>query len=355
MGRRPKVAGLSSHAGTMSKTNSRSLALQTIDDAITWHVRINAGDVGEATWTEFTVWLQADDANRIALDCIEDLDREVTRLLPATSSMAAHAGSIAKSEIWKQVLQRFRPSRSVWAASAAALAASILLAVVFATSNNEQIEYVTHIGETKSVTLADGTRLDMNTATRIFVVNDGLGRHVLLEEGEAFFHVAKDSVHPFRVTVGDRDVSDVGTAFDLLRNEGVITVVVAEGKVAVSPRDDVKRVDELRLAQGDQLIRNEDNGATTVEHVEIARALAWRQGYLIYDKAPLSKVVSDLNRYFPSHISIENNDVASDRFSGALRVDNEDAVLHRLSQFLAVRAQHQADGSIVLRRPRNSD
>lgn len=327
---------------------------RSLDEAIAWHVRITSPDADELAWTEFVSWLEADSANRIAFDHVEDLHSELTTLASSLVPKAAQAKAKTSSEYLSDAWVRFWTLRSAWVTVGVALAASIILVLVYLTANPEPMEYATHIGETRTVILADGTKIDLNTATKILTVK-GSDRHVALEQGEALFHVARDPARSFIVTVGDRDVRDVGTAFNVLRNEGIITVVVAEGKVAVSPRDDVKEVDEVRLVQGDQLVRSEDNGATTVEHVDIARALAWRQGYLIYDKAPLSKVVSDLNRYFPSHISIENNEVASDRFSGVLRVDNEDAVLHRLSQFLAVRAHHQADGSIVLRRPRNSD
>jgi transmembrane sensor len=326
-----------------------------LDEAIAWHVRINSSDADETAWKEFASWLASDDANRIAFDHVEDFDSELTTLRPALAPMTAQAGVNAKSEYWMQTLRRIRPSRRVWMTGAAVLAASIVLVAALVTSGLKPIEYATRVGETRTVMLTGGTKIDMNTSTKILVASEGSGRQVVLAQGEALFHVAQDPAHPFMVTVGDRDVRDVGTVFNILRNEGVITVVVAEGKVAVSPHDRTQNIDEIRLAQGDQLVHSEENGTTTVEHVDIARALAWRDGYLIYDNAPLSKVVRDLNRYFPSHVILENNAVATRHFSGVLRMDNENAVLERISQFLPVSVQYHPNGDIVLRNDTNSD
>jgi transmembrane sensor len=322
---------------------AQEMSSQKLDEAIAWHVRVAAPDADETVWVDFTSWLEADAANRVAFDRVENLDSELTALSPALASMAAAAKS------------RFRPSRWVWSAGATALAASIVLAIVFVTGGPQPSEYVTQIGETRTVTLADGTRIELNTATKILLPSEGSGRHVVLEQGEALFHVVRDPAHPLVVTVGDRDVRDAGTVFNVLRNEGVITVVVAEGKVAVSPHEHIQNANEVRLAQGEQFVHSETDGSTTVERVDIAHALAWRDGYLIYDNAPLSKVVSDLNRYFPNHVTLENNAVAMRRFSGALRMDNEDAVLERISRFLPVSVQHHPDGHIVLRNAGNSD
>jgi transmembrane sensor len=323
---------------------AQEMSSQKLEEASAWHVRITASDANETIWADFTSWLEADEANRIAFDRIEDLDRELTASSPALASMAA-----AKAK------PRFRPSRWMWTAGATALAASIVLAIVFVTSGPLSREYVTQIGETRTVTMADGTKIDLNTATKILLPSEGSGRHVVLEQGEALFHVAHDHAHPFVVTVGDRDVHDVGTVFNVLRNEGTVTVVVVEGKVAISPHENIQNANEVRLGQGEQFVHSENNGGTTVERVNIAHALAWRDGYLIYDNAPLSKVVSDLNRYFPNRVTLENNAVAIRRFSGALRMDNEDAVLERISRFLPVSVQHRPDGHIVLRNAGNSD
>ena len=301
----------------------------TLDEAVEWHVRLTEAD--EKTWTEFTAWLEADPAHRIAFDRVEDIDRELEN--EAFSDI-----SDAEAPVFASPVRRFAP----WIA-AAGLAASFVLAFLFFNRAPAPIEYATRTGETRTVNLADGTQIHINTATVLRV--DG-PRHITLEKGEALFHVASDPGHPFVVTSGDRNIRDIGTVFDVLRSAGTVTVVVAEGRVGVSPRGNQSR--ELALQQGDRLVHSEATGATTVEKVDPDQALAWRHGYLVYRNAPLSVVVGDLNRYFAAPIALDPQ-AAKQRFTGVLRIDNQDAVLNRISQFLPIRVDRGRDGRIVLR------
>jgi transmembrane sensor len=211
------------------------------------------------------------------------------------------------------------------------------------------IEFVTRIGETKIATLSDGTEIDINTDTRIMVSLDRGFRRVTLDYGEALFHVAKDPVRPFIVTVGDRTVRDVGTVFNILHSNGVTTVTVAEGRVGVSPSFPANRHKEVVLLAGDQLVHADGTASATVEHVDPAEALAWRRGYLVYRNAPLSKVASDLGRYFTVPIRLNDNRVAAQKFTGVLRLDSESAVLRRITILLPVTIEYGPDGKITLR------
>jgi transmembrane sensor len=317
---------------------------QTLDRAISWHIRINAPDATEADWSEFTAWLEADPANRTAFDRVEDLDSDLESL-ELSEGQAASLSQIGGERA---------PVRSVraagaWIAGAALLAASLVVFYFLQGGDGATpTTYATRIGETKIVNLSDGTRIDLNTATSLSVQVDEAGRQVTLDRGEALFHVAKDPRHPFVVTVGERQVRVVGTVFDILRSDGAIAIVVAEGRVAVSPRAGDARGQESPLGPGDRLVLAEANGATTTERIDPAQALAWRQGYLIYRNAPLSKVVNDLNRYFPVPVILEG-DSASQRFTGVLRIDNQTAVLRRIAQFLPVTVEYRPDGKIGLR------
>jgi len=309
---------------------------QRLDDAIAWHVRLNSGDADEAIWAQFTAWLEANQANRAAYDRVEDMDIEID---------PAMLDEPALIEPWRA----HRARRRGWIAAAAVLAASLLIAVGIAnrTSQPSTTQYATRIGETKIIALADGSTVTLNTGTKIDAVMGRNTRGVMLERGEVLFHVTKDPAHPFVVIAGDRAVRVVGTVFDVLREAGIVTIVVAEGDVAVSQRSAGVGVVEIHLKPGQRAIGREGNPQETVEPVNLARALAWREGYLVYDNAPLSSVVNDLNRYFAVPIALADSGVAIYRFSGVLRIDNENAVVARITQFLPVRAE-RTGGGIVL-------
>ncbi|HUJ02152.1 MAG TPA: FecR domain-containing protein [Rhizomicrobium sp.] len=311
----------------MSEDNIANPSSRAIDEAIAWHLRL--GEADEKAWAEFTRWLEADAANRRAFDRIEDLDAELED--PALRNRAENR--ILPFTPPKRII-KFAP----WIA-AGAIAASVALAFVFLNPAPRGAEYATKIGETRVVMLSDGTRIDLNTATRLRAED----RHVTLLAGEALFHVKNDARNPFTVTAGSTTVRDIGTTFDILRSAKTLTVVVAEGRVGVS-----RAGHEVPLAAGDKLVRSETTGSTEIEKVDPQEALAWTKGYLVYRNAPLSAVVRDLNRYFPNQVMLDSR-AAGDRFTGVLRIDNQDAILERLSRFLPVRVEREKDGGIVLR------
>jgi transmembrane sensor len=321
----------------MTGSNSQEAASARLEEAIGWHIRLGDGDVGEADWEAFTRWLEADPGNRLAYDRVENLDLELEN--------PALADDVENEEA-RLVSFRRIAARPTWIAGAALLAASLIVFFMVHTEPAAPISYATRAGEMKPVMLADGTEIELNTATKILVDITGDYRRVTLAEGEAYFDVAKDARRPFSVRAGNRIVRDIGTKFDVLRTKSSIAVTVAEGRVSVAPRG--AKTGAISLVPGDRLLYSETADTTRVEHVDPAEALAWRQGYLIYHDAPLSKVVSDLNRYFPQPITLDAA-AAAQRFSGVLRVDDEKAVLKRISLLLPVRVEYGPGGSVALR------
>ena len=332
----------------MADTNPQDELPVGIDEAISWHLRVSADDVPDAVWSAFTAWLEADPANRAAFDRIEDFD--------ATLDLARRSSEAVDIETVGLAAFRPRPERGlrarsvrVWAGAAGGLlAASLIVALFVRPFPARAVEYATRIGETKTAMLSDGSRIDINTNSRLLVRVDASGRNVTLERGEALFHVAKDAKHPFVVSAGDRAVRVTGTIFDVLSSNGAITVVVSEGRVMVSPVGDGSERDAVALLPGDQLIHDEARDRTTLARINPADALAWREGYLIYRNAPLSKVVGDLNRYFPVPVALAGEPASAMRFSGVLRLDGESAVLRHISQFLPVTVGQGPAGTIVL-------
>ncbi len=325
-----------------------------MDDAIAWSVRLSAPDVSAKQLADFAAWLEADAANRLAFERVSAFENSLDDTVADYAEYATADEDMLPSAM-SSIPQRANiMSRRSWIAGGAALLAAC--AVLFVTLRNDNPDtsaiYATNVGEQKTVTLADGSTIELNTATTLVVAPDGVTRHVTLQRGEALFHVAKDSSHPFLVTVGDRQVRVVGTVFNVRRDDRNVTIVVAEGKVAVGPKDKSAtnaKAREQHLTAGDKLVYAGATGTTTIMHVDPARALAWHRGYLVYKNAPLAQVIADLNRYFPHPVSLEGAALQTQHFSGVLRIDSEAAVLRRLQQFLPLTVKKEADGRIILR------
>ena len=94
--------------------------------------------------------------------------------------------------------------------------------------------YETRIGEQNSITLVDGSVIQLNTDSHIQVNYEKNQRSIVLMAGEAHFEVAKDPSRPFVVKAGDGMVRAVGTAFTVRINPEALKVIVTEGKVALA-------------------------------------------------------------------------------------------------------------------------
>jgi transmembrane sensor len=328
----------------MTRASSRYDSGARLDEAIAWHIRVSADDATEALWEEFTAWLEADPANRAAFDQVEDFDTGL-ELPPGAAADALPLASVraARSD------ERHKRSGRLWLGVAAGLlAASFVIAVFTMPFGTDETEYATRIGEMRTVMLLDGSRVDINTDSRLRVQVDKAVRQVTLERGEALFSVARNEGRPFIVTAGDRKIRDVGTVFDVLSAGNAITVVVAEGRVAVSSTHDTSEREAVAISAGNMLTHSEVTGLTTVAQVDPADALAWRKGYLVYRNAPLSRIVGDLNRYYPARVGFADDKASVMRFSGVLRLDSETELLGHLSRFLPLSVTYGPGKTIIL-------
>jgi transmembrane sensor len=324
-----------------------------IDEAVEWHLRLSSSAAKEEDWLAFECWLASDSKNREAYDRVEmtwtELD-EAKRLEPKLrAALPEHARASVVVDLDSRRRQQPKSQASQWGRWAVAACVALLViapATYFAWPKS--VTYVTAKGETRNIVLADGTKIRLNSASRISVALGKTRREVEMYDAEASFDVAKNPSRPFFVTVGDRQVRVVGTDFNILHHAGQMTVTLRRGVIDVIPHDAPAAASTVRLVPGQQLVHREGQAASTVSTVEPETAYAWQDGHLIYHNELLSDVVSDLNRYFTVPI-LAGGDTAALRFSGVLAIDSEDAVVQRLETFLPVVAE-RSDSQITLHR-----
>jgi transmembrane sensor len=243
-----------------------------------------------------------------------DLEAAVRQWLQASPSNA-RAFELA-TEVWDDAanLRRLVPlgmSRSVRRIHVSiALAATVLmvLAVVAVLALYLYPDGVrTGVGEQRTVTLEDGSRVYLNTATHIIVHYDSRSRRVELETGEALFDVAKAFDRPFIVTAGDREVLALGTSFVVRRDNQRLAVTLVEGKVRVNEKFTLTPGQRLTLTPG---------GAARLDMPSIEKATAWRRGQVILDDTPLVSAVAEMNRYSPVKLVVEQPEAGNLLISG---------------------------------------
>lgn len=317
------------------------------EEAAAWVVRVQSDAATEADWLALETWLSASVARR---EAFEEAERLWWEFGDRAGNLRALTGTATEPAVVDLNAHRARrrPARQ-WAPSAAvAASAALTLLIVWRTQpfGPPQQTYVTRIGERHQIALADGSVVELNSGSRLTTRVDRTHRRVTLDRGEAIFDVAKDHDHPFVVAVGDQDVTVVGTEFDVLRDDGLISVTVDRGLVRVqSARED--RTPAVGLGPGEQLRHIEGEPISTLVHVPADDVLAWRSGYVVYNDRTLADITRDLNRYF--HVPIRaRGSTAQLRFSGTLKIDNEDSTVRTLQGFLPVSAVRTAN-EIVLR------
>ncbi|OYX33391.1 MAG: hypothetical protein B7Y99_07480 [Caulobacterales bacterium 32-69-10] len=315
-----------------------------LEQAADFLARLQGDDASDADLLAFETWLSASPENWAAYDRLELLSSEI-------DARAAEALEALRAPTVAPRSPRPRPARwSRWAVAGAMAAAAAVAAWIWLPGTVAPQVYEADRGQIREVALGEGTRITLNTQSKIEVAMERRARRVVMSEGEAAFDVAQDPRRPFLITVGDRTVTVVGTEFNIANRTGRLSVTVTRGVVEVSPLAG-EQGDVVRLVRSQRLLHDVGGAAQRVETVAAPEnAFSWKKRRLIYDDASLDQVVADLNRYFPRPVQLEG-DAKTLRFSGVLMVADEDAVLRRLEELLPVTVNSSAD-RVVLRRRR---
>jgi len=247
------------------------------EDARGWVIRLQDSAFGD--WDAFADWLERDPAHLAAYNAALETDQAMAALFTVPSEPVIEVEPVAT-----------RPSRRLFLISGGAVAAALAVVVGWTSldmGRGVRTEYATAAGERREVALADGSKMVLNGATRVALLDK---RHAELIQGEALFTVRHDAADPFIVKTGDVTLEDAGTVFNVVRDETGLRVSVAEGAVIYQPQ-----ADAVRLAPGDAL------SVTGGAKPEVTRTVAadvgsWRGGQLVYRNETLERVAADVSR-----------------------------------------------------------
>lgn len=213
--------------------------------------------------------------------------------------------------------------------AAAAIAAVLVLCVgagiAYWAQKTSVQQFQTAVGAQRSLQLADGTHVELNTDTVIHATMESGTRTVRLDRGQAYFEVVHDARHPFVVIAGNRRITDLGTKFSVLRDGDRVVVVVKEGQVRVDliGEDPASAPAAPVLAERNTVViaRDAETLVAVKSAQEIDNAMLWRSGLLFFSQEPLADVVEDINRYNARKIEVVGpaRDI---RIGGSFRRDN---------------------------------
>jgi len=359
------------------------------DEAVEWFIAFCEHEMSPRTCQAFDAWLKASPENvraylqvsafwesagglnaRRKLEIDELVRRAAAEVnvialdprAPATTAEAAvHSASIGRAAQSAALTTRSNRRRLTFAA-AALLLLSLGGAFALWQSLRDPV-YTTQVGEARTITLSDGSVVELNARSRLRIEYRRAYRRVALLGGQALFRVAKNAARPFIVVSGTTRVRAVGTEFDVYRKVSDTIVTVLEGQVAVtdSPAVDAFETTDAGRASGTastldphrsllragEQLRASPHALGTPTRANAALATAWTQGKLIFDSTPLSEVLDEVNRYNPKPLSIDDPKILLMHVSGTFATSDEARIVEFLSQRFGLVA-HESAQSIHL-------
>jgi transmembrane sensor len=303
-------------------------------EAAEWLTKLNRRGVSNEMLEAFYRW-RREPANAAAFARIEDVWQNAGSLEGDPEIAFAVRDVLAA----KAKPRFFWGRRMVLAGGLSAVAAGIAVGLW-----PRVLDYRTAVGEQRFVTLEDGSRIHLNTDSRIEVAFSGATRRVRLERGEAWFEVEHDAARPFVVGTDDAKVRAIGTSFAVRLYADGTRVVLATGRVEV--RDAAGSQTMLAPAQAVRISSGRLGGA---ESVDIASEAAWRSGHLSFNDIDLANAVSEVNRYSVHRIMLDAPGFATRKVNGLFAIGDEQAFVDAVSALFPLDAVTASDGSRRLR------
>jgi len=244
----------------------------------------------------------------------------------------------------------FAPRHSPLSVAAAACAAAVIAVVAWQALRRpvtppELQTYATTARQRINLRLGDGTRIVLAPESRLRVPAEfGAERRDVYVEGEAYFDVVHDSTRPFTVFAANASVRDIGTAFAVrgYAEDHAVRVVVREGKVAMSGAG--------LLGAGDVGHLTAEGRASVRHHANVAALLGWVEGKLVFEEAPLGRVLLDLRRWYGVQATAADPALAGLPFTGSLHDVSPAEAIAVVAATLGLEVRRRGAGVVLERR-----
>lgn len=335
------------------------------DAASLWIERLGEGLTPDEE-VELQTWLSEDPANQTLLE-------KMARLWDKMDSLSRLSALVPQPVVPVKSDHGFSVAHVAMAASIAL----IFTALLFWNSSRDaeiapqiaphvaqrpaEIFYETAIGEQQVHRLEDGTKITLNTGSRIGVRYSQDARLLHLESGEVHVEVAKDAERPLSVLAGGHIVQAIGTAFNIEIKPGrEIELVVTEGTVRIGEQlesidrglKDVEIVlprSATVLTAGQQLVTGDKTEvAEPISSDDIQVKLSWRQGNLIFRGESLAEATQEVERYTGVEFVFIDENLKQRSVSGFFKAGDVEGMLEALKENFDIEFQRETENRVLL-------
>ena len=322
----------------MSPVSSKPVSAHVLDAAIAWQLSLDSGAGSAVEREEFAKWHAAHEEHARAWLQLGMLDQRF--------SVASGPARVALLQSREGIRRRVRKLGSG--------IASVLLVIglgLFAGERYLPLDYWladqrTATGEQRTLRLADGTLINLNTHSALDVRFDEKQRRIVLQEGEILIETGHNDARPFIVETRDGQMRALGTRFLVKREDHGTRLSVLQSAVAARPET---LADEQILKEGQQVLMQRDGLGPLL--ALNPGSDAWTRGMLVVDNVRLEDLVRELDRYRPGHLGVDPA-VADLRITGSFPLHNTDLALSALLPTLPVQIeQHTPWWVTVIAKP----
>lgn len=296
--------------------------------AVEWLVALQGDPASERQRAEWARWRAADPQHEEAWQRIEALNGRIAALA------APGTAAIAQTALAPRAARRRRVGQAL---AVLCMGGGAAFGVQrHAPWRQWTADLRTGVGERRSLALADGTQLVLNTASAVDVRYGAGERRLRLLAGEIAVTTARDAAaRPFLVETDQGEAQALGTRFVVrAAARGRTRITVYEGAVRLRPLDDPHATLVLQAGQQASL-DSRSIGPAQPAHED---AGAWVDGMLVARDMPLADVLAELARYSPHPLGCDPA-VAQLRVSGSYPVADVGRVLDVLSATLALQVE----------------
>jgi len=334
-----------------------------MEEAASWMAFLDSCECTPADRIAFVRWLGRD---RMHQSAFEELSEVWARLHTLTDiqQVADHPDVIpfpAPADSPKVFADERASGRAEWSALVACLLVMVGAAVHFLFGTPSDL-HVTEVGEIQTITLEDGSQVELNARSTIKVQVGDRRREIRLNEGEAVFHVKEDD-RPFVVRTDLATISAVGTRFSVRSDPSFVEVSVIDGLVSVAATNSntvlteydsdllMRFTDEIALLGAGQRLEltRESKQFKTISDNALKDDLSWRNGEVVFDEIPLVTVLAEMRRYHGAGIYIGDPVLNGLRVSGRFPTNDSSYFLTQLREKYGVSVERDEQDFIILR------
>jgi len=209
-------------------------------------------------------------------------------------------------------------------------------------------------GKRSTLTLSDGSKVWLNSGSKLIypIAFENDKREVYIE-GEAIFEVTHNKKKPFYVISDNQVVEVLGTVFGVTSypDENATNTILKSGSVQISFQNisaTSTRADKMKISPGTKASYNKDTKSIVSEKVNVDNYFSWKEGFLIFKNNELDFIMKRISRFYNVEITIENEALATETFSGYLDL-NEDilTVINSIKESTTMEYEQTENGILI--------